>query len=264
MSGNANEIIYRVREEEKYCREHGRYLSRSYGLLRVWSPCPGCEATRNEKERAENESRESDRHEFEKAIRLQKSGIPERYVSATLDTYDCEFDGQIEVRVWARRYLQEFNDIRRNGRCFILLGNKGTGKTHIACSIASEVIKTLGRCALYTSMYDMLLSIKETWQKNHVGASERHVLARYIAPDLLIVDEVGIQFCSETERTIIFSVINSRYDALKPTLFVSNLSLPALTKMLGARVVDRIRDRGGAVVWFNWQSYRIKPTTSDC
>ena len=48
------------------------------------------------------------------------------------------------------------------------------------------------------------------------------MVAGFIRPDLLILDEVGVQFGSETEKMILFEIINGRYEQLKPTIVISN------------------------------------------
>ena len=50
------------------------------------------------------------------------------------------------------------------------------------------------------------------------------MVAGFIRPDLLILDEVGVQFGSETEKMILFEIINGRYEQLKPTIVISNLA----------------------------------------
>ena len=81
------------------------------------------------------------------------------------------------------------------------------------------------------------------------------MVAGFIRPDLLILDEVGVQFGSETEKMILFEIINGRYEQLKPTIVISNLA-DALTDYLGERVVDRLREGGGRMLIFDWPSYR--------
>ena len=76
------------------------------------------------------------------------------------------------------------------------------------------------------------------------------------SPDLLILDEVGVQFGSDAEKLILFEIINTRYQDMKPTILISNLTLVELGKYIGERVVDRMREGGGAILSFDWDSYR--------
>ena len=58
--------------------------------------------------------------------------------------------------------------------------------------------------------------------------------------------------CREADA---FEVINSRYEALKATIVISNLSGEALIDYLGEAAMDRLRE-GGRSVLFDWTSYR--------
>lgn len=69
---------------------------------------------------------------------------------------------------------------------------------------------------------------------------------------------MGVQFGSDFERNTMFDVLNERYERRKPTLFLSNLTKAEVTEFLGERVMDRLREDGGQVIPFTWESYRKK------
>ena len=100
----------------------------------------------------------------------------------------------------------------------------------------------------------LLREIRETW--GMLGARESGVLGRLIERDLLILDEVDMQFGGDAELLRLFDVLNDRYEALRPTVLASNLSVEALPGCLGARLMDRLRENGGVVVPFTWASER--------
>ena len=75
---------------------------------------------------------------------------------------------------------------------------------------------------------------------------------------MLILDEVGVQFGSETEENLLFDIINTRYEDRKPTILISNLDGAGVKKYLGERAFDRIREDGGKLIPFTWSSYRGK------
>ena len=111
-----------------------------------------------------------------------------------------------------------------------------------------------GRIAVFTSVINAIRRVKDTYRRD--SGQSRQVVAGFIRPDLLILDEVGVQFGSETEKMILFEIINGRYEQLKPTIVISNLAKDALTDYLGERVVDRLREGGGRMLIFDWPSYR--------
>lgn len=63
-----------------------------------------------------------------------------------------------------------------------------------------------------------------------------------------------MQFGSDAELLLLFNVLNGRYEALRLTVLASNLSAEALPDCLGARLMNRLRENGGAVVPFTWAS----------
>ncbi|PAV01844.1 ATP-binding protein [Arsenophonus sp. ENCA] len=132
-----------------------------------------------------------------------------------------------------------------------------TGKNHLALSIAKHVINEHQSSALFTTVLRIAREFKSTWGKN-AECSEADVIKRYAQPDLLIIDEVGVQFGSEAEKMILFEVINARYESMKPTIIISNLALNELFGFIGERVIDRMNDGGGCTLAFTWRSYRSR------
>jgi DNA replication protein DnaC len=82
------------------------------------------------------------------------------------------------------------------------------------------------------------------------------VLDYYGSLDLLIIEEIGTGAGSDDERAKIFQVVNRRYEAMLPTVLVSNLDMDALKKEIGERVIDRMREGSRSLVVFDWQSHR--------
>lgn len=83
-----------------------------------------------------------------------------------------------------------------------------------------------------------------------------HALRRFCAAyDLLIVDEIGRQFGTDTERMILFEIINERYEQRKPIIAITNLDGPNLSEFVGAAALDRLKENGEAVC-FDWRSMR--------
>ena len=86
--------------------------------------------------------------------------------------------------------------------------------------------------------------------------TEQDAIDALVMPDLLILDEVGVQFGTVTESLIMFEILNGRYEKVRPTIVMSNLTEDEITEYLGSRVVDRLKEGGGVLVAFDWDSYR--------
>ena len=107
------------------------------------------------------------------------------------------------------------------------------------------------RTVMFTTVMRAIRRVKDTWSRDS-RESESEAIAALVFPDLLILDEVGVQFGSDTEKLILFDVLNERYEKRKPTLLLSNLPAEEVREYLGKRVCDRLSEDGGEVVVFDW------------
>ncbi len=75
--------------------------------------------------------------------------------------------------------------------------------------------------------------------------------------DLLVIDEVGIQFGTDTERMILYEILDLRYEAMLPVILTTNITdLKSLEKLLGERIIDRLFEGESKIVVFEWESHR--------
>lgn len=239
--------------ERRVCEKHGEYESKNL-IGTLWSPCPKCSQAQHEKDlRDAQQAAERNRQKTIEAI-LGRSGIPLRFQDRTFDGYEATTHEQQRVLKICRAYAERFDDRLSNGGGLVMCGNPGTGKTHLACAIANHIAQK-GRTTLFMTVMEAVRRVKQTWGRKD-GESEADAIRRLQWPDLLILDEVGVQFGSTAEEIILFEVINGRYNELRPTILISNLSADSLSEYLGERVIDRMREGGGTVLVFDWPSKR--------
>lgn len=250
--GLARMEVSRMNQSEKRtCDEHGDYLSTKYPT--GFSSCPDCMKIRIDRENAERVRQlEIDRARARADALLKKAAIPARFSDRRLSTFVSEIPGQKKALAVAKAYVENFD--KASGQSLILCGGVGAGKTHLSVGIAHELIAKQCVC-VFTSVIGAIRSVKETYSRDS-DLNEREALENLIEPDLLILDEVGVQFGSETEKLILFEIINGRYENMKSTIVISNLAMAELEKYLGERVVDRMREGGGKAILFDWPSYR--------
>lgn len=246
--------------EPRECDSHGSYLSMKTPV--GFSDCPVCNAARIKAEDAQrliDEKTQARRDQFTAA--MGRAAIPARFADRRFETFVPYAAGPASALNRVQAYADDFDTVRRRGGGMILCGGVGAGKTHLACAAAHRVMAQ-GYTAYFTSVISAIRSVKETYRRDsHITESAQ--IGRFIAPDLLILDEVGIQFGSETEKNILFEIINGRYEQIKPTIIISNLAMTPLKEkdaclvdFLTERVVDRLREGGGFAIAFDWPSYR--------
>jgi DNA replication protein DnaC len=237
------------------CEKHGDYEARNF-LKDIWSKCPTCADEKKEEERLQQLAEQQERADRAWRSRVNGACIPERFKDRTLDTYIAETEGQKHALEFAQQYANEFDLVRSVGRCAIFVGNPGTGKTHLAIGIALHILKQQ-KTVLFTTVQRAIRRVKDTWTKDS-SETETAAINSIAYPYLLILDEVGVQFGSEFERQVIFDILNERYEKRKPTILLSNIPAKDLGGYLGDRVADRLKEDGGKLIQFTWDSHRRK------
>lgn len=143
------------------------------------------------------------------------------------------------------------------GRNLLLLGAPGTGKNMLAALVCKDLVAG-GRIVLHTTVAKLVRRIRDSWRGGTFGDGETAAFEIFTKPDLLVLDEIGVQRGSEDEARIIFDVLNDRYDAMKGTVLISNERLSDIEAYLGKRTMSRILEQH-VLVPFTWADYRCRP-----
>lgn len=242
-------------EVHENCAEHGSFLSKVTTVLgkEFKSKCPQCE----EQKQFEKEESEAEFEFSGKRDRVQKAfpeyDLPPRFRDKTFENYTQD-EQSGKVYKTCLRYAEAFDGRLEAGGGLVMCGNAGTGKTHLASAIINHVTKRRHIC-VFMSVLAAVRHVKQTYSRES-QKTEHQAIKDFINPDLLILDEVGVQFGTDAEKIILFEIINQRYQHMRPTILISNLTLGELSEYIGDRVIDRMYEGGGAVLSFDWESYR--------
>lgn len=241
--------------EKSVCDIHGEYEHKYTRLgekFIVMNKCSKCsEIAEAERQAEEKKQKQIAEEKFYKDRKLN-SGISLRHI-------DCSFSNYKAVSPEQKKALQQVSDysdalMGETSACLVMAGSVGTGKTHLASAVANRFIES-GRKCMVIKMSELIRSIKDTWRKDS-DVSEARMMDRLSKVGLLVIDEIGIQFGSDTEKLLISEIIDNRYQNLLPTVLISNLDLAGIKSCIGERSYDRLREDGGKVVAFNWESHR--------
>lgn len=238
------------------CETHGEYEFKfshpGLGKIYVMDNCGKCAAIQNR----EREARELEEKNAEKRAQLERiwerAGVSKRLFSKGFDDFVTDTEAKVHAKKVAMALCDDLKANRNTGS-IIMNGGVGTGKTALCTSIIKE-LATTKRVGIIKAV-DMIRNLKGTWSKDN-DSTETDLIDFYSCLDLLIIDEVGVQFGSDTEKMFMFDIIDGRYQEMKPTILISNLAIAGIKDLIGERVIDRLREDGGKLVSFDWPSYR--------
>ena len=147
------------------------------------------------------------------------------------------------------------------GGVVLIFGLRGVGKTQIAANIAVKRIAAAygnnlpeDRWPRYALAVEIFRAIRDTF-KTTPPVSEAAVVAGFIKPDLLVIDEAHERGGTPFEDRILTEIVDRRYGDLKTTFIISNLTREGLAKELGTSIVSRAHEVG-VLIECNWPSFR--------
>jgi len=217
-------------------------------------PCESCARKRLLREREEKAKADQQRLN----TLLANSMLRERFIGKTFGNFHPfgkDREKQIRVLSIARDFTGNFRRHLQAGTWLLFMGNVGTGKSHLCAAIINEVIRS-GCTALFTKAPRLLREVKDTFHRD-AEITQSEIIARMGEIDLLVIDEVGIQFGTDTERMILYEILDLRYEAMRPVILTTNITdLKSLEKLLGERIIDRLFEGESKIVVFEWESYR--------
>lgn len=241
---------------QSVCQTHGNFESKGIKLPRmtreIWSPCPDCATDEQKAERKRDAEAKAAFERDRLNTMLRESGIPERVKGCTFANFNATTDAQKFAMQAAMEFAETFKDRAKSGDSLIFAGRPGTGKGHLAAAIMNRLMPD--HLPVYTTCLDMIRSVRETWRKDSKH-SESQVLDELQSVSLLIIDEIGVQYGTDGEQTIIFDVLDRRYRQMCPTIFITNQDKAGFKAFIGERAYDRLTQVAKWVP-FDWNSYR--------
>jgi len=197
---------------------------------------------------AERECLEREQRAAERRIRAAKFPILK-----TLDTFDFKAQPGINKMLVTDLMRGEYLVRHEN---VLLVGNPGTGKTHIATALGHAACAQGKRVRFYTvtQLVTQLLEAREERQL-------QRLLARLEKHHLLVLDELGYVPFTKAGAELLFDVVSRAYER-QSILITTNLPFENWTEVFGnerltGALLDRLTHRVH-IIEANGASYRLK------
>lgn len=189
--------------------------------------------------------------------RMLRCGFPARHIDRSLVNFETPTAAHRQALDAATEYAAGLLPPGQlPAGCALFYGPTGTGKTHLAVGIAKRAAVRHG--VKYATVSGLARAVRSSYSKL-ATKTEDDILADHLSPALLVLDEIGVGLGTDHERAMMHDVIAGRYDRLKPTIFLSNLTISDVKTALGERIVDRIREDRGIMIGCVWESWRVQP-----
>ncbi|HBZ55325.1 MAG TPA: hypothetical protein DEO88_07965, partial [Syntrophobacteraceae bacterium] len=142
----------------------------------------------------------------------------------TLDDFDWQFNPSVRKK---QIYDLSTCAFIRENRDVLFFGPPGTGKSHLVQALGYQAIKA-GYRVRYRSIFDVV----RDFLGDDAFVGQDKVLARYLMPDLLIIDDMGIKLLPKRSGEYLFEIIMRRYET-RSTIMTSNRPLEDWGKLIG-------------------------------
>lgn len=170
----------------------------------------------------------------------ESSNLGARFMNRTFGNFEVRRDPNMYNSCLAYSNREKLFEDNRNS--LLIFGGVGTGKTHMAASIANALIDR-GIPVLFGTFSDHLEHIREEF--DHTGL--RKYLSQMKSTPMLVLDDLGKEKKTEWSQQILFDVINYRYEHKLPFIITTNFDEKQLANYIGGSIYSRMCEMCTAV-----------------
>ncbi len=177
----------------------------------------------------------------DRARRLEdNAGIPPLYKNASLENFQNFGNPALsEVQNIVRAYTREYPFLAKPG--LLLLGEPGTGKTHLAAAALRRLIAR-GFGGLFYDYQNLLDRIRSGYDPSS-GSSDREAYLAALDTEVLLLDDLGAHRVTDWVEDTVTSIVTHRCNNKKALIATTNLPYADA----GDRLVERSSSLPGKV-----------------
>jgi DNA replication protein DnaC len=175
--------------------------------------------------------------------RIKQAAFP---VIKTMDTFEFKAQPSINQQLVKELMRGEYIGKKEN---VLLMGNSGTGKTHLACAMAFAACAQGRKVRFYTATA-LVTELMECREERHLQRLQ-----------LLVIDELGYVPFSKIGAQLLFEVVGRAYEQ-QSLMITTNLPFQQWTEVFGSErltgaLLDRLTHRCH-IIEANGESYRLR------
>lgn len=168
---------------------------------------------------------------------MARANLPPRFAGLTLADLNWDAIEPPEVVRTVQDYAQQLETWLTTGMGLTAYGNVGSGKTHVAVGLV-KLACGLGIESSFSTASQLLARLKATYDGG--SQQEGEVLHQLATVPLLALDDLGTEHPTAWARARLYTLVNERYLAQRPTLVTTNYGPETLAERLGERTISRL------------------------
>lgn len=187
---------------------------------------------------------------FQERLRDYTLAIKGTQPTANMKKFSEDENPNSSISRTCRKYVEEWDKMRKHNLGILFYGVKGTGKSFYASAIASALIEKKVAAVMTTTA--SILMVLSKWEKEETMSAIARV-------PLLVIDDLGAERDTSYSAEMVYSVIDTRYRAEKPTIVTTNLDLKEIKRednLWWSRIYDRVIEMCPIAIPMNGTSRR--------
>ena len=191
--------------------------------------------------------------------RLKQSGMDDILIDNTFSNYIVDSKSLQKAKHKTMDYCTKFIEDKEYNKSFLLCGNSGAGKSHLASAITINLIEKNIGCT-YIGYINF---IAEARQSKYDSDKYNKLITKYQDSTILWVDDFLKGRIEPGDINYVFELINYRYQKMKPMIITTEKKIEELfayDEALASRIVEMCGGINGNIITFKdkYSNYRLR------